>query len=238
MSPLLYRHSLTFSSTTLAEIGAQTPTIPPLLELCNAMDCSPPGSSVHGDSPGKNTGVGCHALLQGIFSTQESNPGLPALLSEPPAKPRNWTHSSPNLYVLLGFLFFSFENHQDSHGNKGPNLGIILVSCFILSPSSVTYNYLLLFLVLLLFRGLLLFIAVFFSESHLTSTFTDSVNTLSQDHSSGHPILIHLLHCYLGYLTSDTKLVILVNDLKPFNSFLYLQNKFQTYYSTWPSMIW
>ena len=37
------------------------------------MDCSPPGSSVHEDSPGKNTGVGCHALLQGIFPTQESN---------------------------------------------------------------------------------------------------------------------------------------------------------------------
>ena len=31
------------------------------------MNCSPPGSSVHGDSPGENTGVGCHALLQGIF---------------------------------------------------------------------------------------------------------------------------------------------------------------------------
>ena len=29
------------------------------------------------DSPGKNTGVGCHALLQGIFPTQEPNPGLP-----------------------------------------------------------------------------------------------------------------------------------------------------------------
>ena len=28
------------------------------------------------DSPGKNTGVGCHALLQGIFLTQESNPSL------------------------------------------------------------------------------------------------------------------------------------------------------------------
>ena len=28
------------------------------------------------DSPGKNTGVGCHALLQGLFPTQESNPGL------------------------------------------------------------------------------------------------------------------------------------------------------------------
>ena len=44
--------------------------------LCDAMDCSPPGSYVHGDSPGKNTGVGCHALLQGIFPTQGSNPGL------------------------------------------------------------------------------------------------------------------------------------------------------------------
>ena len=29
------------------------------LILCNLIDCSPPGSSVHGDSPGKNTGVGC-----------------------------------------------------------------------------------------------------------------------------------------------------------------------------------
>ena len=28
------------------------------------------------DSPGKNTGVGCHFLLQGIFPAQESNPGL------------------------------------------------------------------------------------------------------------------------------------------------------------------
>ena len=60
------------------------------------MDCSPPGSAVHGvlqgrllegvaivfyrllcpwTSPGKNTGVSCHSLLQGIFLTQGSNPG-------------------------------------------------------------------------------------------------------------------------------------------------------------------
>ena len=45
--------------------------------LYDHMDCSPPGSSVHGDSPGKNTGVGCHTLLQGIFPSQGSNPGLP-----------------------------------------------------------------------------------------------------------------------------------------------------------------
>ena len=46
------------------------------LTLCNPMNCSPPGSSVHGDSPGKNTGVGCYAFLQEIFPTQRSNPGL------------------------------------------------------------------------------------------------------------------------------------------------------------------
>ena len=46
------------------------------VRLCNPKDCSPPGFSVHGDSPGKNTGVGSHAWLLGIFPTQESNQGL------------------------------------------------------------------------------------------------------------------------------------------------------------------
>ena len=63
--------------------------------LCGPMDWSPPGSSVHSYSPGKNTGVGCHALLQGIFPTQGSNPHLFCLLHwqagssplAPPGKP-------------------------------------------------------------------------------------------------------------------------------------------------------
>ena len=46
----------------------------PCLTLCDPMDCSPPGPFVHGDSPGKDTGVGC---LHGIFPTQRENPGLP-----------------------------------------------------------------------------------------------------------------------------------------------------------------
>ena len=56
---------------------------PPLLgcaqlcpTVCDPVDCSPPGSSVHGDSPGKSTGVGSLSLLQGNFPTQESNWGL------------------------------------------------------------------------------------------------------------------------------------------------------------------
>ena len=83
--------------------------------LCDAMDCSPPGSFVFGDSPGKNTGVGCHALLQGIFPSQGWNPGIshcrqilygrshqgsPRILewvaspsSRGTSQPRNWTGS-------------------------------------------------------------------------------------------------------------------------------------------------
>ena len=45
--------------------------------LWDPMDFKLLGSSVHEDSPGKNPGVGCHALLQGILPTQGSNSGLP-----------------------------------------------------------------------------------------------------------------------------------------------------------------
>ena len=78
-------------------LAAQCPT------LCDVMDYSRPGSSVHGDSPGKHTGVGCLALLQGIFPTQGWNPGLP--------------HCRQILYqlsyqgILNVFLFFVFKEH-------------------------------------------------------------------------------------------------------------------------------
>ena len=59
------------------------------------------------DLPGKNTGVGCHFLLQGIFPTQGLNLGSPAFqvdsfLSEPPGKP--WATSN----VLTKYAFFCF----------------------------------------------------------------------------------------------------------------------------------
>ena len=63
--------------------------------LCNAMDCSPTRLLCPCDSLGKNTGVDCHALFQGIFRTQGSNPRLFHLLHwqadslalAPPGKP-------------------------------------------------------------------------------------------------------------------------------------------------------
>ena len=49
------------------------------VQLCDTMDCSLPGSSVHGDSPGKNIGVGCHALLQGNLPNPGIEPRSPAM---------------------------------------------------------------------------------------------------------------------------------------------------------------
>ena len=61
--------------------------------LCDLMDCNPLGFSVHGDSPGKNTAVGCHALLQGIFpprdQSQVTASQIDSLPSEPPGKSKN-----------------------------------------------------------------------------------------------------------------------------------------------------
>ena len=67
---LLKKLNMTLSCAVLCLVVQSCPT------LCKPMDSSLPSSSVHGDSPGKNTGVGCHALLQGIFPTQGSKPGL------------------------------------------------------------------------------------------------------------------------------------------------------------------
>ena len=54
------------------------------------------------DSPGKNTGVGCHGLLQGIFLTQGSNPCLfvsPALAGTFFTTRATWHHSNYSLYI-------------------------------------------------------------------------------------------------------------------------------------------
>ena len=69
------------------------------------MDCNLPGSPVHGILI--NTGVGCHALLQGVFPTQGLNLSLlhcvyllshqaVCLSTEPPGKPRNLVYTKTN----------------------------------------------------------------------------------------------------------------------------------------------
>ena len=78
VSPTLAGRFFTTSITWQTGTSIQFSSVAQLcLILCDPVNCSPWGSSVHGDSPGKNTGVGCHTLLQGIFPTQGSNPGFP-----------------------------------------------------------------------------------------------------------------------------------------------------------------
>ena len=72
------------------------------------MNCRPRGSSVHEDSPGKNTRVGCHAFLQGIFPTHGSNPSKSRTLQADslptglPQKPMNTGVGS--LSLLQGII--------------------------------------------------------------------------------------------------------------------------------------
>jgi len=60
-----------------------------------------PGSSVPGDSPDKYSGVGCHALLQRIFPTQASNPGILQADSSPSELPGKLKNTGVGSLSLL-----------------------------------------------------------------------------------------------------------------------------------------
>ena len=79
--------------------------------LCDLMNHSLSGPSVHGASPGKNIGVDCHALPQGIFPTQGSNPCLFHLL--------HWQVGSlplvpPGMLYIYSFPIFYLFNELAS----------------------------------------------------------------------------------------------------------------------------
>ena len=78
------------------------------------------------DSPGKNTGVNCHALLQGIFLTQELNPGLlccrqsPALQmhslpTEPPGKHWIGVSGFSKVQGEMEMLKIEWEENYNQH---------------------------------------------------------------------------------------------------------------------------
>ena len=88
--------------------------------LCDPMNCSPPGSCPW-DSPGKNTGMGCHLLLQGIFPTQGSNQRLLGLLhwqagSLPPVPPGKPPGLSMTIQINLLTGHSLFKNNPPTPG--------------------------------------------------------------------------------------------------------------------------
>ena len=86
--------------------------------LCDPMDCSLPGSSVQGILQAKNTGVGCHFLLQGIFSTQGLNPHLNMLFywmiqfSETTHIPRSWDVVIQQTKLFMAKMEKLYLSHQ------------------------------------------------------------------------------------------------------------------------------
>ena len=96
----LCHHWATWETLSTASVCVKVP------QLCLTLrphDCSPPGSSIHGDSPGKNTRVGYHALLQEIFPTQGTESGSPALQvdSLPSEPPGTLINKIPNYLCLI-----------------------------------------------------------------------------------------------------------------------------------------
>ena len=71
---------------------------------CDPMDCSLPGSSVHGIFPGKDTGVGCCARLQGILPDL----GIEAPFLMSPTLPGRFFTTSTTLRTLSFFRSWQF----------------------------------------------------------------------------------------------------------------------------------
>ena len=116
------------------------------------MDCSPPGSSVCGDSPGKNnTGVGCHYLLQRIFSTQGSNACLFHLLHwqastlplchlGSPTKSRLLNPKRTDTsWVTPKGIAISFLQFLSSPTRRSLQIGALIPLLYILYPLSLGY---------------------------------------------------------------------------------------------------
>ena len=77
--------------------------------FCDPMDCSPPLSFCPWDFPGKNTGIGCHFFLQGIFLTRDQTHSSCIsrwlFTTEPPGKP---------MYVINTYLINNWSVYKFS----------------------------------------------------------------------------------------------------------------------------
>ena len=95
--------------------------------LCDPMDYSS-DYSVHWGSPGKNTGVGCHDLLQGIFPTQGLNPGLLHC---------RWTLYHPS-HQRSPFIALTAHNTYFTNPSTHPFIHCLNDGCLFFSPWKVS----------------------------------------------------------------------------------------------------
>ena len=116
--------------------------------LCDPTGCSLLGSSVHGDSSGQNTGVGCHALLQGTFPTQGSKAGLPHCrqvlyhlnyqgsprilqwVADPFFRRSSWPRNRTRVFYIAGGFFTSWATRE----TLPLSISSVAQSCLTLRP--------------------------------------------------------------------------------------------------------
>ena len=108
------------------------------LTLCHRIACSLPNFSVPGDSPGKNTGVGCYFLLQGVFLTQKWNWGLPHC---------RWilyqlNYKRTNFIKKKNLARYSIERILDLE-----NISYRAIRCIIMGISLILYSLIYLYLI-------------------------------------------------------------------------------------------
>ena len=114
------------------------------------LNSSPPGPSVHGIFPDKNTGVGCHFFLQRIFPTQGSNPCL--LHWQANSSPLSCLGDCPNLNEsskcsgdLWGLIYgytscnYLMRIHSSSKLEKLLSLEALFFSCRCRRGRKITY---------------------------------------------------------------------------------------------------
>ena len=103
--------------------------------VCNPMNCSQTGSSVHGDSPGRNTEVGCHNLLQGIPNTEMESASLMSFALKDEFFTTSATWKAPKWSLSCSVMSDSLQPHESQHARPScpsPTPGVDPNSC----PSS------------------------------------------------------------------------------------------------------
>ena len=137
------KHSLTNTVVLFNGLNSSEGTVNPerkpsgLSKVCESkrvrcsvvsnLDCSPYRLLCPWDSPGKNTGVGCHSLLQGIFPTQGSNQGLLHLYAD--SLPLSYQRRHPGNDVWLADkMWVTGLQGQEEEVSSSPCLCPVCVS--------------------------------------------------------------------------------------------------------------
>ena len=89
------------------------------LTFCNPMDCSPPGSSIHGAFQARNTGVGCCCLLlQGNLANTRTEPVSSTLAGRFLYYSATWKVQRFPIFICAAFNRLDCSEHKATSTRK------------------------------------------------------------------------------------------------------------------------